>query len=216
VISGHLQETDKLGHKCMALAKSAGDEGLLLEAHHRQWATYFFMGDYLAAQHHLDHGLAIYEPDRHHHLTFTHTGHDPGVCCQSYSAGVLWLRGYPDQAVVRGREAMTLAERVSHPFSLVLAAKTVSELLLCRREPAEARRLIEEWDATSKKLALPLLITQARFQRGWALAQEGQAERGVIEMREGVNAMRDTGGCNGTAAIPLRARPGLRRLRHAR
>ncbi|MGH6873581.1 MAG: adenylate/guanylate cyclase domain-containing protein, partial [Aestuariivirgaceae bacterium] len=197
MISGHLREADALGHRCMALAQSAGDEDLLLEAHHRQWATKFFMGDYSAAEPHLEFGLAVYEPDRHHHLTFTHTGHDPGVCCRSYSAQVLWLRGYPDKAVERGREAMAIAERVSHSFSLVIAAKTVSEVLLCRREPAEARQLIVKWEETSNKLALPFLIAQARFQRGWALSQEGQADQAVIDMREGIAAMRATGGAVG-------------------
>jgi len=197
MISGHLREADALGHECMALAESADDEGLLLEAHHRQWATKFFMGDYPAAERHFDHGLAIYQPDRHHHLTFTHTGHDPGVCCRSYFAQVLWLRGYPDQAVERAREAMALAERVSHPLSMVLAAKTMSEVLLWRRESEEARRLIVEWDATASKLALPLLMTQARFQRGWALLEEGQADQGVVEMREGIAGIRSTGAAMG-------------------
>jgi class 3 adenylate cyclase len=197
MISGNLSEADALGHKCMALAETAGDECLLLEAHHRQWATKFFMGDYAAAGPHLDYGLAVYEPERHHPLTFTHTGHDPGVCCRNYSASLLWLHGYPDQAVERGREAVALAERVSHALSLVLAEKTLSEVFLCRREPAEARRLIAEWEATSINQALPLLNTQARFQRGWALLEEGQADQGVIEMREGIAAIRATGAAMG-------------------
>lgn len=197
MISGNLREADALGQKCMTLVESTRDEGLVLEAHHRQWATKFFMGDYPAAEHHLDYGLAIYKPDRHHHLTFTHTGHDPGVCCRSYYAQVLWLRGYPDKAVERAREAMAIAEQVSHPFSLVLATKTVSEILLCRREPARARQEISQWEETSHKLTLSLLIAQARFQRGWALLEEGQADQSVIEMREGIAAARATGAAMG-------------------
>jgi predicted ATPase len=110
---------------------------------------------------------------------------------------VLWLRGYPDQALKRAREATELAERISHPLSLVLAAKNESEVLLWRREPWEARQLIAEWDATSNRLALPLLTTQASFQRGWALLQERQADRGVVEMREGIAGIRATGAAMG-------------------
>ena len=76
---------------------------------------------------------------------------------QLFRASALASRANPDKAVERAREAVTLAERVSHPFSQVLAAKTMSELLLLRREPAKARRLIAEWNATSTDLALPLL-----------------------------------------------------------
>ena len=42
------------------------------------------------------------------------------------------------RTLVRAREAVKLAERVSHPLSLLLAAKNMSEILLWRREPQEA------------------------------------------------------------------------------
>lgn len=197
MISGHLREANALGLRCMAIAEDDGDEGLLLEAHHRQWATAFFMGDYPVAEQHLLLGLKTYQPDRHHHLTFTHTGHDPGVCCRSYSAQVLWLRGYPDQAVERARQALTLAERVSHPLSVALAAKNLSEIHLWRREPDLALELIGQWEATSTDLVLPLLTTQARFQRGWALLEQSKADAGVEEMREGIAAIRATGASMG-------------------
>ena len=61
----------------------------------------------------------------------------------------------------------------------------------------EAERLIAEWDATSSKLALPLVTTQAKFQRGWALLQEEQADHGVAEMREGLAGIRATGAAMG-------------------
>jgi predicted ATPase len=119
------------------------------------------------------------------------------VCCRSYSAQLLWLQGYPDQAIERAREAVTLAKGVSHPFSLALAAKTVSEVLLWRREPGEALGVIAEWDATANKLALPILTTQARFQRGWALLQNGEAAQAVDEMRHGIEDIRATGAAMG-------------------
>jgi class 3 adenylate cyclase/predicted ATPase len=197
MISGNLRAADDLGRQCLELAESNGDEGLLLEAHHRQWATKFFMGDYVAAKQHADYGLTIYDSNRHHPLTYTHTGHDPGVCCRSYSSQLLWLHGYSDQAVKRGREAVALAERVSHAFSVVLAEHTLSEVHLMRREPGEARRWIKKWGATSSDLMLPLLTSQAKFQLGWALAEEGHAEPGIPEMREGLAAIRATGAAMG-------------------
>ena len=79
MISGNLLAADELGRQCLELARASGDPALLLEAHHRQWATKFFMGDYAAAQRHTEHGIATYDPDRHHQLTYIYTGHDPGV-----------------------------------------------------------------------------------------------------------------------------------------
>ncbi len=85
MISGNLRAADELGARCLELVQASGDHSLLLEAHHRQWATKFYMGDAAAADRHIGHGIAMYDPDRDHALTYRYTGHDPGVCCRSYS-----------------------------------------------------------------------------------------------------------------------------------
>ena len=79
----------------------------------------------------------------------------------------------------------------------MLAEKSLSEVFLCRREPVEARRLIAKWEATSSNHALPFVNTQARFQRGWALLEEGQADQAVGEMRESIAAISATGAAMG-------------------
>ena len=43
------------------------------------------------------------------------------MCCPSYAAWTLWMLGYPDQALQRRQEALTLAQELAHPFSLVAA-----------------------------------------------------------------------------------------------
>ena len=41
-----------------------------------------------------------------------------GCSVFSYLANVLWLLGYPDQALKRSREALTLAQETVSPFKL--------------------------------------------------------------------------------------------------
>jgi class 3 adenylate cyclase/tetratricopeptide (TPR) repeat protein len=193
MISGNLRAADELGRRCLELALASGDHSLLLEAHHRQWATKFFMGDYAAADRHADHGIATYDPDRDHSLTYIFTGHDPGVCCRNFSARILWLRGYSDQAIDRCREAIALAERVSHPLTRVMAQQNLSYLHLLRREPDEGRRCLDKWIALSNEFGLQLATSEGRFQFGWALAEEGHTAEGIAEMREGLAAITATG-----------------------
>jgi class 3 adenylate cyclase/predicted ATPase len=193
MISGNLAASDALGRQCLEIADALSDENLLLEAHHRQWATKLFMGDYAAAEDHAEYGIATYGPSRHHHLTYIYTGHDPGVCCRNYSAEMLWIRGYADQAVARGLEAKALAEHLAHPFTKVLALANCSYVHLLRREADPAHRLLDEWVPLSKELVLPLSISMGQFQRGWALAEGGRPAEGVREMREGIAAIRATG-----------------------
>ena len=43
---------------------------------------------------------------------------DHGVSFRALVAGVLWVLGYPDQAVQRSQEALTMAHALAHPFIL--------------------------------------------------------------------------------------------------
>jgi class 3 adenylate cyclase/predicted ATPase len=193
MISGNLRASDELGRQCLTLVQASGDHSLLLEAHHRRWATKFYMGDAAAADHHIGHGIAMYDPDRDHALTYRYTGHDPGVCCRSYSARNLWLRGYADQAIARGQEAIALAERLSHPLTRVLAQHTLGYVHLLRREPDAARRCLDKSIAQSKEFGFQLSVSECRFLVGWALAQQGQSADGIAEMREALAAITATG-----------------------
>jgi class 3 adenylate cyclase/tetratricopeptide (TPR) repeat protein len=197
MISGNLIAADELGRRCVELANSSGDQSLLLEAHHRQWATKFFMGDLAAAETHARAGLATYDPDKHHSLTYIYTGHDPGVCCRNYSARMLWLRGYSDQALERSREAIALAERVSHPLTKVLAQSNLSLIHLLRREPEEGRRWAKKFVALSREFVLPQSVSEGHFHLGWALAESGHAADGAKEMRDAIAAITATGAAMG-------------------
>jgi predicted ATPase len=193
MFAGNLRAADEVGRRCFELAEADGDEPLLLEAHHRQWATKFRMGDFDAAQRYLDLGYRAYDPARHHRLTYIYTGHDSGTCCRSHLARVLWIRGYPDQALQCAREGVALGETVSHTFSLLLVHGTLSEIHLLRGEVDEARRCISAWGETANEVVVPYLQAEARFQTGWALAQERHPQEGIEAMREGTEAHASSG-----------------------
>jgi hypothetical protein len=57
------------------------------------------------------------DPQRHHSLAFTYGSFDTGVAALSFTALVLWLLGYPDQALKKSQESLTLARALGHPFS---------------------------------------------------------------------------------------------------
>jgi hypothetical protein len=68
----------------------------------------FFSGELTQARIHLEQGIALYDRRQHHALTFLYGGYDPGVHCLGYMAGTLWHLGYPEQALKRVHEALTL------------------------------------------------------------------------------------------------------------
>jgi hypothetical protein len=67
----------------------------------------------------LDLRVALYDPQRHCSPVITMD--DPGVSFRRLAVLTLWLLGYPEQALQRSHEALTLAQELSHSYSLVFA-----------------------------------------------------------------------------------------------
>ena len=56
------------------------------------------------------------------------------MICRAYAGVTLWWLGYPDQALQRSHEALTLARELAHPFSVVSALFFAAWLHHLRRE----------------------------------------------------------------------------------
>lgn len=193
MIRGELGTARAVGERCIALFAGTTDRGMHIETHHLFWSNSFFMGAFGETEHHAGQGIAAYRRDRDHELTFIYSGHDPGVCCRVFAGLSCWQRGQPDAAVRRCREALALAEDLAHPLTLALAYWGLSYVHLFRREPAEAQRWAELEIALCERYLLPLLLSQGRFQLGWALAELGRAQAGIARMEEGLEALQATG-----------------------
>ena len=99
---------------------------------------------------------------------------------------VLWHLGYPDQALQKSEAARTLAQELSHPFSLAAARVFAAMLHQLRRE----RALTQEWAEAAITLAreqgFPVWLGQGAVLQGWALAEQGQSEEGITQIRQGL------------------------------
>ena len=190
---GHLTQAQDLADEALALAKQQSDSALLLQAHHAVWTNLFRLPDFPACREHLDQGHALYCPDEHGSHAFVYGGHDPGVCCLNHAALTLWFLGYADQAQNKAREAMALAETLSHPFSLVLALCFSGFLRQYRREarPAQERSEVTLALCAERGIA-PNFAAATRAVRGWAVAAQGHADEGIMDIQEGLQALRAT------------------------
>ncbi|MEJ2556324.1 MAG: hypothetical protein P8186_08860 [Anaerolineae bacterium] len=90
------------------------------------------LGEFAQCLEHSQQGIAAYDPQQCHSHMFLY-GNDTGVGCQMYQALSLWYLGYPDQALKRAEETLTLAHKLSHPFTLVFTLYYTARLhMLCR------------------------------------------------------------------------------------
>ena len=117
-LSGGVTAASPLSERLLSMTEREGDDGLRLQAHHSGWATWYYAGDQAKAREHADAGRLLYDPTKHASHRFVYGGHDPGVCAGNVGAQVEWLLGYPEKALASIADALALAERIAHPFTL--------------------------------------------------------------------------------------------------
>src|SRR5215469_7550075 len=69
---------------------------------------------FITGDEHVLKGLALYDPEQHGSHALIYGGHDPAVCGKGQRALMLWLLGYPDQAVMEAREGIVIARTLTH------------------------------------------------------------------------------------------------------
>ncbi|HXW30852.1 MAG TPA: AAA family ATPase, partial [Xanthobacteraceae bacterium] len=176
-----LNAARELSDKLLSLVEKNKNDGLRLEAHHTGWTTNFFRGELALAQEHCEKGRTLYDFEQHR--THAHIyGHDPGVCARTVGAWSDWLLGYPDTALARVNDGLTLAERVNHPFSLALARVHASILHQFRRDAASVLQCTASAEtlAAENRIALTL---DPRVLRGWALLAPDGIEAAIASFR---------------------------------
>jgi predicted ATPase len=124
-------------------------------------------------------------------------GQNLGLVALEYAAETLWFRGYPDQALERVRHTLSLAQALSHPFSLVDTLGHVALVHLLRREGQDTQTYVEALLTLAHEHGLAVWLGYGPSLQGWALveraAQSGareQREAGLVQLREGLAAVR--------------------------
>lgn len=192
-VSGRLPEARDWAEQIRTFVSRQPEPEFLLELHHYDWSFALSTGELVAAQRHVEDGLAFYEAHPGSVPVTPYSAHHPAVCGHAWGAIVFWLRGYPEAARRHADRAFSLAQEVGHSPSLMFALLHKANVYQLRREAAAALESAEAAMTMAEKEGLPLFESWARVSRGWALAQLGQAERGVAQIREGLAMASATG-----------------------
>jgi predicted ATPase len=192
LVRREVQTARELSEQLLRLAHRVQDPALLVAAQNALGETLYHLGEFVLAREHLEQGIAVYDPQQHHFLASLY-GADQGEQCLCYAAYVLWHLGYPDQALKRMCEALTLAQEFSHPYNLAYVLICAAFHHQFRREERLARERAEAMITLSTEQGFPWFLALGTIVRGWALTEQGQVEEGTAQMQQGLAACWATG-----------------------
>ena len=152
----------------------------------------FYAGEFEAALAHLERGIALYDPPNHAppvagvpgragRRRVVHVPRGPGVVAL----------GYPARGAALADEALSRAHALQHPLSLTYACHFGAQLHLCRRDRPAVETLEETGLGLATEHGFGLFLTGVH--RGWLLAERGDVEEGLAQMRRGIAASRERG-----------------------
>ena len=199
------QAAHAVAEQLLDLAQRQHDPALLLGAHHALGVTLSNVGAFALARTHHEQGIALYDSQRHATPdTSPGSMQNHGVSFRAMVSWVLWELGYPDQAVQRSQEALTMAHALAHPFTLVEALRYSVGLHARRREWQTAQAHAEALLALATEHGFARYVGLGAFFRGWALAAQGQGAEGIAQMRQSLDAWRATGTALGIPEVLAR------------
>ena len=189
---GAFQRSGELGEELLGLAHRRHDAAFLLGAYDARACTAFHLGTFAQVLDYTERGLSIYDPQHHRALASLY-GKDLGVSCRYWSAMALWFLGYPDQALRRINEALTLAREFDHPYTVALVHNRAAFLGQFLRQSQMTLQSAEVAMVTAAEHRFPRHAALAPILKGWALAMRGQGDAGIAQIRQGLVAYRRLG-----------------------
>lgn len=181
-----------LAQELLALAEREEDDAVLLEAHTIVGLIHFYMGEFVAAQPHLDAALALYDPVRHASLTYLY-GQDAGVHVGLYRILNLTMLGYLDQARLQANSTIALAEQIAHPFTLAFTWSFVSLAAGLALEIDMILEAAQRSLVVARAHAFPTWTAFGLAASGYARGVRGEVDEGFADMFSGLEIALPTG-----------------------
>jgi class 3 adenylate cyclase/tetratricopeptide (TPR) repeat protein len=187
-----LSEAQALAEHLVNTAENTDDSVYKVLAHEALGFTLFARGHFAAAHAALERSISMCE-DSKATAYLDLSAQDPRVHVRLYDGMVLWLLGYPDQALQICGEARRYADRSQHPFSEAMARTISLRVHQLRGEAAVVAGQADAAIALCEEHGFVHYLAMALILRGWASAQQGEFEKGIAEIQAGLEKERATG-----------------------
>jgi class 3 adenylate cyclase/tetratricopeptide (TPR) repeat protein len=186
-----LGEAQALAENLVNTAENADDPVFKVLAYEALGFTSFARGNFPAAHAALERSVSMCE-DGKAAAYLDLSAQDPRVHVRLYDGMALWLLGYPDQALRVCAEARRYADDSRHPFSEAMARTISLRVHQFRGEAGVVAREVIAAIELCKEHGFVHYLAMAMILGGWANAQQGEFDKGIAEIREGLEKERAT------------------------
>jgi tetratricopeptide (TPR) repeat protein len=186
---GDFEISFELAKRMLRLAESRRDPVLLLWGHYALGFTLASQGLLKPARVHLEQSIGFYDTRKGGTYGFVQ---DPGPTALALLSHVVHALGYPDQALKRMQQAVTLARNLSHPFTIAWVLGIAGELNWKRGERLAAQELWEERAALCSQQGFQPLLASTSLWLAFALVEQGKTSDNIAVMHNALYNAMDT------------------------
>jgi DNA-binding response OmpR family regulator/class 3 adenylate cyclase/predicted ATPase len=192
----------------LAEAERTNDTTALCVAHRLVGTTHVALGEFAAALDHLKLARMLYDSKRdagnhqldqgievsERHAGYHQFGQDIGVSILCYLSWTLWHLGRVDQATEAATEAMKLAEKLSHPHTLVYTICHARGFMdLFRRRCEDTSSYAGLVISTCNENGFSHWLNCGVILDGWGAVCAGHLDRGMAVLQEGIVRWQEEG-----------------------
>jgi tetratricopeptide (TPR) repeat protein len=186
---GQVQEAFALAQLFLSLAERANSESGRVIGYRMLGTVLFGQGKAVEAKEQFERSLDLYSPERDT-VTTHQFGQNTEVHTKSSMSLVLFCLGDIDRALEVGADALRSADMLRHPHSTAIPLTYVGGWLFGLSDASsnlmyEARRLL----ALSEQHRLTAFSGLGNGLLGWAMAQQGELEKGAESIERGVQIL---------------------------
>jgi DNA-binding winged helix-turn-helix (wHTH) protein/predicted ATPase len=194
--SFHLIRSDlpsclELAQQMLRIANRTGNPLWLLMGHMAAGLACFYLGDFVAALHHLNQSSS-YDPEKYRPEA-TAFGWDPAILVTCYRAEALQMLGYADKAEKEADKILPIARELASPIHTAFANGLLAGFYMYRAEPNRALQSGEAAIKVSTEGGFNHWLALGTVIKGWALAKKGQQKGGVTYIQDGIEKWNSIG-----------------------
>lgn len=199
---GRINRALVLCEEVLTLAQKRGDPMSLAMAHQNFSATACWHGDWQAAIHHAERGLALFDTEVERAIT-SMVGLSSFVALPCYRTAAEWMLGQLGRVIPSSDEALASAHRHGHPHSIGCALGYRCQAFMLMGDARGVLAVTDENIRYARDQRLEFWVAPARIYRGWALCNLGRVAEGLSEIREAFAFF--LAGGNGVSGVLFRA-----------